>query len=66
MLKLFLTENHAQVECIICFRASGRTDVIAEMDRCKDHGASHYAECGDMYKLVGTLRAYDLYWNKER
>ena len=39
--------------------------MVLEMDRCTEHGVN-FPESGDLFKIVGILRAFDLYWNKDR
>jgi hypothetical protein len=32
----------------------------------KDMGEQYYAESGDLCKLVGVLRATDIFWNPDK
>ena len=50
--------------CLI--RDSGREDVMAEMESAEKDAEAYYSSSGDVYKHVGVLRAFDVYWSKER
>jgi hypothetical protein len=39
---------------------------IRELESMTEMGQEFYAESGDLYKLVGVLRAADIYWNPEK
>lgn len=48
------------------FRDNGREDVVTELrDTAKD-ARTYYVDSGDLYKHVGVLRAFDIFWSKER
>jgi hypothetical protein len=36
---------------------------IRELESMIEMGQEFYAESGDLYKMVGILRAADIYWN---
>ena len=44
-------------------REEGRADVIRELDDSAVEGETYYSESGELYKLVGVLRAADMFWN---
>jgi hypothetical protein len=45
-------------------RSEGRADVVKELDEwCTDCDTYYAAESGQLYKLVGVLRAADMFWN---
>ena len=50
---------------IYIHRNSGREDVLSELDRCDGIAATHFAESGDLFKMVGVLRACDIFWSKD-
>jgi hypothetical protein len=41
-------------------RDEGRPDVLCEMEKFEELGATFYAESGDLYKLIGVLRRHVL------
>ena len=47
-------------------RDSGRADVIRELENAIAAAEQLYHESGDLFKLIGLLRAFDVHWNKER
>jgi len=36
------------------------------MESMAEMGEQFYAESGDLFKLVGVLRAADIYWNPDK
>jgi hypothetical protein len=38
-------------------------ECIRELESLTEMGEQFYAESGDIFKLVGVLRATDIYWN---
>jgi hypothetical protein len=48
------------------FRHEDSGESIRELDAMKDMGEQYYAESGDLCKLVGVLRATDIFWNPDK
>ena len=44
-------------------REEGKADVIQVLDDSEIEGETFYSESGELYKLVGVLRAADTFWN---
>ena len=44
-------------------RYEDNADCIAELESTKEMAAQFCANSGDLFKLVGVLRAADIYWN---
>jgi len=49
-----------------CYRDTGRDDVMNELDGSIKDANSFYRASGDLYKHVGVLRAFEIYWNKDK
>jgi hypothetical protein len=45
------------------FRHEDSGESVREMDSMKEMGEQFYAESGNLCKLVGVLRATDIFWN---
>lgn len=51
---------------IFLCRDSERDDVIRELEKCRSDAEQYYAESGNMFAVVGVLRAADIYWARAR
>jgi hypothetical protein len=54
------------VQIYITYRESGREDVLQEMTKAATDARVLYSNSGDLYKHVGVLRAFDMYWGSEK
>jgi hypothetical protein len=48
------------------FRFEDRADCIKELDRMAEMGEQFYQESGTLFKLLGVLRAADMFWNPDK
>jgi len=62
---LLLLSLHSQSYTDL-FRDEDDASSIRELDSMIEMGQEFYAESGELYRLVGVLRAADIYWNPEK